>query len=66
MECFRLRPAVRLIGEDGNAFSILGRCHLAAREAGWCRVCWESFLKAATSDGYDHLLRTVMEHFEVE
>lgn len=58
------RPRVRLVGEDGNAFAILGRCRRAARRAGWSEEQWEAFREEATSGDYDHLLGTVMEHFE--
>jgi hypothetical protein len=52
---------VRLVGEDGNAFSILARTR---REMGKQKVSEEeiqSFLKEATSGDYDHLLQTVMK-----
>lgn len=60
------RPVVRLIGEDGNAFNILGRCRHAGKEAGWTGDQWEAFQREATSGDYDHLLATVMDYFEVE
>ena len=59
------RPIVKLIGEDGNAFNILGRCLRAARRAGWSKEQVDALLKAMTSGDYDHLLATAMKHFEV-
>jgi hypothetical protein len=29
------KPIVRLIGQDGNAYNILGLCQRAAKQAGW-------------------------------
>lgn len=58
------KPTVRLVGEDGNAFAILGRCTVAARRAGWSKDQIDAFQKKATAGDYNHLLRTVLEHFE--
>jgi hypothetical protein len=60
------RPKVKLIGEDGNAFSILARCHEAATKAGWTEEQWKEFRKEATSGDYDKLLCTVMDYFDEE
>lgn len=59
---------VKLIGEDGNAFSILGRCKRAmmAKDNGYTMADWDVFHAEATSGDYDHLLRTVMDWFDVE
>ena len=51
---------VRLVGEDGNAFSILGRVQGAMRRAGVSQEDRDAFMAEATSGDYDHLLRTVM------
>lgn len=55
-----------MIGEDGNAFFILGKCKRAARDAGWDDQRWTAFVNEATSGDYDHVLQTVMHYFEVE
>ena len=52
---------VKLVGEDGNAFSILGRVQKALRQAGVSREEIPEFQNEATSGDYDHLLATVME-----
>ena len=54
------RPVVRLAGEDGNAFAILGRVRRAMRVAGWPKDAIDRFLAEATSGDYDHLLQTVI------
>ncbi len=59
------RPEVELIGHDGNACAILGRCHRASRKADWTKEQWEEFKSKATSGNYDNLLGVVMEYFEV-
>ena len=57
---------VRLVGEDGNAFAILGRVRAALRRAGESPEFIAAFTKEATSGDYYHLLATVMEVVEVE
>jgi len=49
---------------DGNAFSILGACSKAMKRAGRYDE-WSEFHTEATAGDYDHLLRTVMEWFDV-
>ena len=56
---------VKLVGEDGNAFAILGRCRQALARARRLDL-WEEFRKEATSSDYDHLLATVCDYFEVD
>ena len=58
------RPVLVLVGEDGNAFSILGRARHALLLAGRGDE-WATFEAEATSGNYDHLLVTVMNWFDV-
>jgi hypothetical protein len=58
------KPVVKLVGEDGNAFAIMGRVIQALRKAG-LKDQIESFKKEAMSDDYDHLLQTAMKYVEV-
>lgn len=60
------KPHVKLVGEDGNAFAILGRCKREARRAGWTDEQWQAFSAEARSGNYDHLLVTVMEWFDAD
>jgi hypothetical protein len=57
---------VKLLGEDGNAFMILGRCRGACKtylpRETWETV-WNEFKAEATSGNYDHLLCTAMDFF---
>lgn len=57
---------VRLIGQDGNAFAIIGRVTRAMRNNGCTSEDVNTFLTEATSGDYDHLLRTVMATVVVE
>lgn len=50
---------VKLVGEDGNAFFILGRTLRALRNGGASEEELAAFRKEATSGDYDHLLATV-------
>ncbi len=59
------KPEVKLIGEDGNAFAIMGRCHRAAKDAGWTGDKWKEIQNEMMAEDYDHLLQTAIEHFEV-
>lgn len=56
---------LKLVGEDGNAFAILGRARAALRRAGKADLI-EEFTKEATSSDYHHLLRTCCEWFDCE
>ena len=56
---------VKLIGEDGNAFLIIGKVTRALKEGGRKDLA-EEFRNESTSGNYDNLLATVMEYVEVE
>ena len=62
----RKRPYVKLAGEDGNAFSILGRTREAMREVGWSDAEIAEFTDKAMSGDYDALIRTVCEYCKVD
>lgn len=57
---------VKLVGRDGNAFAILGRCQSAARKAKVPKAELDKFFKKAMSGDYDKLLRTCMEWFDCD
>lgn len=56
-------PDVRvpLLGDEGNAFAILGRVQKALKQAGVDREEVAEYMTEATSGDYDHLLATTME-----
>lgn len=57
---------VRLVGEDGNAFAIMGRVQRALRRAGVSNDVIAEYRKEATESDYDHMLRTTMRWVDVE
>lgn len=61
----RTKPVLELLGHDGNAFNILGRAARVAREAGWSDAEWQAVRDEAMGGDYDHLLNTMMKHFDV-
>jgi len=58
-------PVVKLLGADGNAFSVLGLCKRAADKAKWSKERWQAFRDEATSGDYNKLLGAAMTHFDV-
>ena len=56
---------VKLVGQDGNAFNLLGLCKRAGQKAGYSKEQLDAFMNEAMSGDYDHLLRTCMKWFEV-
>jgi hypothetical protein len=57
---------VQLVGEDGNAFSILGRVTQAMRRADVPKAERDAFVEEATSGDYDNLLATCMRWVDVQ
>lgn len=56
---------VKLVGEDGNAFAILGRVSKAMQRAGCTPEQVNEFRTEATSGDYDKLLQTAMKYVDV-
>ena len=59
------KPVVKLIGQDGNAFMILGLCQRAARKAGWSKEQIDAAINEMRAGDYNHLLATAMDRFDV-
>jgi hypothetical protein len=57
---------VKLVGEDGNAFSIMGRVKQALNRAGADKEYIDEYLKEATVADYSYLLTVSMEYVNVE
>jgi len=60
------KPILKLSGANGNAFMLLGLAQRVAKKAGWTQEKIDTVMKEAKSGDYDHLLQTLMTHFEVE
>lgn len=56
---------VKLTGNDGNAFAIIGAVLRALRAAGVSDKERDEFQQDATSGDYDHLLQTAMRWVDV-
>lgn len=56
---------VQLVGNDGNAYAILGSVQRALRQAGVAAEEVSAFHQEATSGDYHHLLRTAMRWVDV-
>ncbi|EAI5618880.1 hypothetical protein B5L30_04855 [Campylobacter coli] len=52
---------VKLVGEDGNAFSILARVSNALKKVGVSKEEISQFQKEAMSNDYNHLLNVVQD-----
>jgi hypothetical protein len=57
---------VKLVGHDGNAFAILGKCTQAMRSARLPQAEIDAFMAEATAGDYDRLLQTCLRWFDVE
>lgn len=60
------RPTVKLAGQDGNAFAVLGKVAKALKDTGYSAAEIEDFRTDATSGDYDHLLQTAMKWVDVQ
>ena len=60
------KPTVKLIGQDGNAFSVMGLVKKALKHAGADKEYIDKYLNAAKSGDYDYLLAVSMEYVNVE
>jgi len=59
------KPELKLIGEDGNVFFILGKAVREAKRAGWSEEKIEKFKEDAMSGDYDHALQTCFKYFDI-
>ena len=57
---------VKLVGEDGNAYNVLGLVLRALKRAGLPQAELAAFTAEATAGDYDALLQTVMRWVDVE
>ena len=65
MEAPKTKPAVKLIGNDGNAFAIMGSVKKALKQAGADKEYIDQYFKDAMSGDYDHLLQVSMKYVDV-
>lgn len=55
-----ITATVPLVGEDGNAFAIMGRVVEALEDAGNDESVINSYMEQATAGDYDHLLQVTL------
>jgi hypothetical protein len=65
MSSIPAKPTCKLIGTDGNAFSIIGRVRRALTKAGQGDRAREFVEKAYRADSYDGVLQLCLEYVEV-
>ena len=59
------KPTVKLTGEDGNAFAILGRVKKALHKAGYSKEEVDDYLQEAMNGDYNNLLSVSMKWVNV-
>jgi len=58
------RVEVKLVGEDGNAFAIMGKVRRALRKHGADKEYIDKYLKEAMSGDYDNLLMVTTKYVD--
>jgi hypothetical protein len=56
------RVDLDLVGQDGNAFNLLGLFQRQARREGWTKAEIDLVIDAATKGSYSNLLTVLMVH----
>lgn len=59
------RPTVKLVGQDGNAFMIMGLCLRVLKAAKFPQSDIDKFYEQCQSGDYNHLLQTTMSWCDV-
>ena len=59
------KPELKLIGEDGNVFAIMGKAIRVAKKESWPQEKIDKFLDEMKSGDYDNALRVVQDYFDV-
>ncbi len=60
------KPTVKLIGENGNVFNLLGRCTRALKQAGMPEEAAALSKRVMSCHSYDEALVAMMEAVDVE
>jgi len=59
------KPTVKLTGEDGNAFAIMGTVAKALQKAGFSQEHIAKYYEESSSGDYDNLIRVAMKYANV-
>ena len=60
------KPKVKLVGEDGNIFNLMGICSKALKRAGLFEEAKEMKLKICQCGSYDEALCILMDYCDAE
>jgi len=60
------RVTVKLVGEDGNVFNVIGKITRALKDAGQADKAGEFQRKALSSESYDAVLQLAFNYVEIE
>ena len=66
MSLVNKRAKGSLVGQDGNAFYLMGYFSRQARKSGWSQKEIDLVLAEAKADDYNHLLCTLDSYLEPE
>ena len=59
----KVKPVLKIVGTDGNAFMLMGIASRVARKNG---MDWDTILEELTAGDYDELLATLCKYFDVQ
>ena len=59
------KPKVKLLGQDGNVFNLLGVCTRALKKAGQDEAARELQEKVIAAHSYDEALQLMMQYCDV-
>ena len=60
------KPRVKLVGQDGNVFNLIGICAKALRKAGQNDAATEMTKECFSAGSYDNALQIMMKYCDVE
>jgi hypothetical protein len=66
MDVTTSKPVLKIVGEDGNAFFILGKARKVAKQNKWSKQQIKTFTDEAMGGNYAHLLCVCMKYFTVK
>lgn len=56
---------VKLIGEDGNVYNLLGKVLRALKKGGYDQKFQDELVRKATSGDYNHAIATINDYVEI-
>jgi hypothetical protein len=59
------KPKVKLVGQDGNVFNLLGICSKALKQNGQSKEAEEMSSKIFACESYNEALQIIMEYCDV-